>query len=622
MPTSSVQNYFKDPDFLNLPEEEQVKVLQNVDREFAKLPQPAQVEIIKRGGKIVAPPSRRRFFQTAGGIAAGLGALRTGLVGRTAAVATGAAAGKRLDQLLEKESVVVPRDIMPTKQEAVEMAKGAAEEAAWEAGPGLLFKGARKALAPFRGSIDPHMKELNRFLTKKMRGYGYKTGLLPTEMAKGDNWFLQVYQNISEGALLGGGQLKKFKRARSEVLNDIADDVVSSYGERATTGNVANLFLDTIKRRKSFHQAVSDSLYNTVKKEAEGALIPTAALKKHAKELKEVADEIIEIGGGPAGYDLMGKIAAMPDEISYDAAQALRSNLLVAADEFRLVSKKAKGIGLAKHYTGLIDNAIEQSLKKHDVKLGKKAYSSWRQANQFHKTWKSRFDNATIRRLVHYADETGKGAGFIAQDTFKNPETVRLVRQALGEGSKEWRLFQSFYVQDLFKKSVDLESMREVVRSGRISKEGLVKGDMMLRQMYGKEGIGAETLNLIFTKTQLRRIDKFVDTLKATQRKEVEGIGKMWIQLTQGGAIMGFATGLAPEAAGLLLAPGLMAKMLTTETGAKILTDGIKVVKGDPRVAGISARIIKYILEMKEEKTTAIPPRKPEEQFVYTPDWT
>jgi hypothetical protein len=85
---------------------------------------------------------------------------------------------------------------------------------------------------------------------------------------------------------------------------------------------------------------------------------------------------------------------------------------------------------------------------------------------------------------------------------------------------------------------------------------------------------------------------------------------------------MGFATGLAPEAAGLLLTPGIMAKMLTTEKGAKYLTEGIKTLKGDPRVAGLGARILKEVIKIgnEEEKRRKQPEAKKE--FVYGPEWS
>ena len=96
----------------------------------------------------------------------------------------------------------------------------------------------------------------------------------------------------------------------------------------------------------------------------------------------------------------------------------------------------------------------------------------------------------------------------------------------------------------------------------------------------------------------------------------------MWIQLTQGGAIMGFASGLAPEAAGLIITPAIMAKMLTTKTGSQLLTEGIATLKGDPRMAGLSARIIKHVIQLGDEQERERKAKEKETPFVYTPDWT
>jgi hypothetical protein len=290
---------------------------------------------------------------------------------------------------------------------------------------------------------------------------------------------------------------------------------------------------------------------------------------------------------------------------------------MAASDVFKAQSKKSGGIGLTKHYIGIVDESIEKALGTR----GEGALSAWRQANQFHKTWKTRFDNTVIRRLIHYADETGKGASFIGPDVMKNPETVMRVKQALGEGSREWKMFQSFYVQDLFIKATDVETTRNIVRQGKMVKEAAITGKKMLEEMTGNK-IKAETFNQIFNPVQARRLNKFADALMLAQQKETQGIGKMWIQLTQGGAIMGFASGLAPEAAGLLLVPGVMSKLLTTETGSKLLTEGIAVLKGDPRVAGLAARILKEVIELGDRQTKEKKAREKNEQFVYTPDWT
>jgi len=615
---ANIKATFQDPDFLGLPEEEQIKVLQKLDKEFATFPKNIQLEIIKKGTTVPVPSERKTLGTFVGGVVGGLLGLRGGLTGTTAGSGVGGAIGKRIDQLREKESVMKPygvEDITPTGEELTEMVKAGTEEAAFELGGGLIFKGARRVLAPFKGSIDSTAKELNNYLAKRMKAKGFDMGLLPSEMAGGDNWFLQLYQNISEGALLGGGQMKRFKAARSEVLAEIADEIVESYGRNAKITDISEMFIGHIKGKQSYHQAISNALYNSVSERAKGVMVSMADIKGHSGELRKIAEEINKIGGDTAGYDLLGKIATLPDKISFEAAKELRTNLMAASDIFKAQSKKAGGVGLTKHYTKIIDDSIEKALGKNPGAL-----SAWRQANEFHKTWKGRFDNTVIRRLIHYADETGKGAAFIAPDAMKNPETVLRVKQALGEGSKEWKVFQGFYIQDLFRKSADVETMREVIKHGKVTKEALITGKNMLKQMYG-DSLKAETFNTVFNPTQARRINRFADALMVAQKKESQGIGKMWIQLTQGGAIMGFASGLAPEAAGLVIGPGLMAKLLTTKSGNQLLTEGIATLKGDPRIAGLSARILKHVIQLGNEEEKKRKAEAKKEEFVYGPEW-
>ena len=68
----------------------------------------------------------------------------------------------------------------------------------------------------------------------------------------------------------------------------------------------------------------------------------------------------------------------------------------------------------------------------------------------------------------------------------KSPEAILRVKEALGEGSLEWRKFQSFYIQDLFIRSVDPETTRDIVKVGGIvGKESIISGKKMLETITG-----------------------------------------------------------------------------------------------------------------------------------------
>jgi hypothetical protein len=625
MPTNT-QEQFKDPDFLGLPEEEQIKVLGALDKEFSTFPKNIQLEIIKKGATVPVPSERKTLGTFVGGVVgAGVGALtRSGLTGTTIGAQVGGMVGKRVDQLREKESVMgqLPEAAVPTKEEFAEMGKAGLEEAAYELGGGILFKSAKRALAPFQGSIDPVAKELDGFLATRMKAKGFDMGLLPSEMASGGNWFLTLYQNIAEGALLGGGKIKKFKSARGEVLTDIADDIIEAYGRNASIEDVGEMFIGHITGKKSYHKAIGDALYNNLKKDAPGVFVPTRSIKAETDTVKKIADELNNFGAETAGYDLLGKVATFGDGLSLDAARAFKTNLMAAADVFKAQSSKSGGIALTKKLIGVVDEATEKALKASDLITGKRSVQTWRQANQFHKNWKSRFDNAVVRRMIHYADETGKGLDLIADDLFKSPTIVKRVKAALGEGSREFKLFQSFYVQDLFIRSVDEETTQHIIKRGSIAgSKSVISGKKMLKVMTGTK-VRAETYNQLFNPTQKTQIEKFAQALLTTQKKESAGIGKMWIQLTQGGAIMGFATGLAPEAAGIVFLPALLAKMLTSKSGSELLTEGITVLKGDPRMAGLSARIIKEVIKIGNEEERRREAEKRDKPFVYTPEWS
>lgn len=126
-------------------------------------------------------------------------------------------------------------------------------------------------------------------------------------------------------------------------------------------------------------------------------------------------------------------------------------------------------------------------------------------------------------------------------------------------------------------------------------KTGSVMGENMWRLMYGKgeNAMQEPALKEIFNNEQLKQLSEFTTALKLAQAKQAQGLGRMFIQLTQGGAIAGFATGVAvPEAGAILLSPLAISKILLNPVTARYLTQGFKIPPSSPQAMGIIARLL------------------------------
>ena len=101
-------------------------------------------------------------------------------------------------------------------------------------------------------------------------------------------------------------------------------------------------------------------------------------------------------------------------------------------------------------------------------------------------------------------------------------------------------------------------------------------------------------------------------------RKKAEGGGRMLIQLAQGGALIqigggllaaGGAAGDSPTAmwtgVGIMVAPEVMARMMLNKTGAKLLTEGLRMPLGSRTVGALSTRILReasyHAMKIREE---------------------
>lgn len=553
-------------------------------------------------------------------IGAAIGGTVGGIVGGIPGAGLGAAGGEAAEQLVRRG---IGADVPKTSQEAAtRIGLEGALGLVGEAGGRILLGGAAKVFNKFSKKVPVEARQAIDFLEANMpstqRGrfnplryiYGKnkaKLALLPAEAT--DDRLLDILHNVSEASLVGGGRIQDFKLRRTRFLQDFADDMIASFGEISTADDVGRIFLDTLEEKIAPSRVAASTLYNTaddltrgrvvrdpvtlIERTVDAAKISTKQLKDFARGLTPTVSAAKGIGAAESGDSLVKSILSLNDDVSFTVAKNLRSRLRAVADGFSVTNKKAPALGLAKKFGGMIDDATEVGLKAHNPQ----ALNAWREGNRIYREGIEEFDNIFLRRLVRSADPdiSGKFPETIVNGVFKkgNVSGVKVAQRALGGiDSSPWRKMQSWHIRDLFKKGTNQTT-------------GELSGTLLEGVMFGKSGIGEKTMRAIYTPKQLNSLKQFANALKVIQTKQAEGTGRMFIQLTQAGALLSlpFASGgQRKTAAVIILGPAVLARGMTNPAVARILIEGVKAGVKSKVAAGALGRFVTDITNLEIER--------------------
>ena len=532
----------------------------------------------------------RQAPRTVGGIFGGIVGAPGGIPGVLAGISAGAMGGELLEQarryMTSKGIFGQPSQIeqrhapQSVPQVAWEVGKAGLEEPAYQLVGAGAMKGVGKVLAPFAKKVSPESQQAIQFLKDKI-----KPVLTPSEAT--DSRALDIFENIAEGSLFGGGKISQFKLNRQKVLNDVVDDIVDKFGKRVSSDELGQTFEKVVEGKWKSVKAVTGPLYETASAMADetGAKVSTRSLKEFSKPLLDISKEIKSIGAKNAGDDLVKTTMLLPDEISFSAAKELRSRLISRIDEFNVINKKAPAIGRAAELIKRLDGQIEKDLGK----ASPDALDIWREANQIYKTGQKQYNNTFLRRLIKKADpDFGGEPEAIGKIVFR-PGAISYVKQIKSATDPyTFKQFQSYYLQTLISKSVD--------------DGGNIIGNKMIQNMYGKTGTGENVLRELFDEQTLKYITNFANTAKVAQTKSTEGTGKMWIQLTQAGAagtMMGM--GNTPAAGAILVSPAVLSRVLLNPTTVQLLTTGYTLPASAPMYGGMVSRTMGAIYRAEQE---------------------
>ena len=200
---------------------------------------------------------------TVGGIVgAGAGLALTGgnPLGAMGGGIIGTAAGELAQQGYEvlKDPGAAPKTIGESASRVGEQAAyQLATEGLGRLGGGLI---AGRRLAPgIPNSITPKEQQAMTYLTSK----GFSPGYMPAEVTESNG--LDVFHNIAEFSLFGGGAIKKFKQKRDvEVFRDLADQMIGDLGPKLAPDDVGRAVVQSVNRGLELNKIPITMEYNMI----------------------------------------------------------------------------------------------------------------------------------------------------------------------------------------------------------------------------------------------------------------------------------------------------------------------------------------------------------------------
>ena len=632
----TLNNATESQDFLTLSEPDQIQFVEEIGRFFAEqrlAPVDPAAALDPDLSPQIGPdvPGPRGLGAAVGGTVGAVAASLLPLTGPAgiAAVAglvfLGGAAGERADQAKRAQARGETLPVVPkTFEENKELAQAGAEQVGLEfIGRGVV-KIAQKPLRLFRKKLDPIASEILRRFKGIISDPVLRPGeaLAPTGLAR----LVGIAQNIGDNAIFSG-RATAFRVTRQGEFENLADSMIQGLGRELQPDELGILFESLIEKKLSTHKAASDVLYNTlgesipkpvtrlipttrqvdsglvdtagrpimrtvtetVEREELTFGVPTASLKAWAEKRLPALQEIraITTGQEQNALSTFESITKLPGEISFEAAKNLRTELLEISRRASIENPKARTVGIAKRGSALMDDAIEDTFETKSPGL----LSDWRDANAFFKDGKDQFDNVMIRRLMRMASESGQGAEFIASAAVAPGKitTLRKVKTALTP--IEFQNFQRFALQKII-----ADSFNETTET--------LGGVALRSKLFGRTGYGKQYLEELFPKPVVNDLRLLSEALVRGQQAQAGGIGTMWIQLSQAGAVAALATGgLTTGAATLLFGPALLSRIMLNPTGAKLLTRGVQLPANSNLVSGLAARLL--AVAVKESRTMA-----------------
>ena len=449
-----------------------------------------------------------------------------------------------------------------------------------------VASGFHKSAKYFQSSVTPEARAAIDFLQSKRPGEQFMTGSEMTE-----NRMLDIANNFAEHSVWGGGDIRKFKLHRDDVLKGIADDIGDLFGARKDNIHVGKMILNIRNHRNDISKKfIQDNMYKVVE-------AGTGHLKVSTKDLKQFMSPFAERNIATQGFgqeltglglaeDVMNfpKTMKVPDLMAFQRAIRAKVRSLKSAVE----TKNAPAIKFFGDVERKVDALVEQGLRQPGAPID--AIALKRSADNAWRLTKDRFSNDIINAFV--------------KKVAKNPaEAVKHIVVAEHGGAEQLIVALKRTQTPESMKVIQRAAIEEIYKGATDPFTGVMKGTSLIKILEGKTGMGDRAIRELWGVEGGTQIKRFARSLAEVQKKAPVSEGSLAIQFTQMGAVLAVGAGsFKKEAMGILIGPKILAKAMVSPTINNLLLKGAAMSKKSPQWPALSARLIGLLGEAGLQK--------------------
>src|SRR3990167_4594224 len=515
-------------------------------------------------------------------------------------IIAGAAAGravKETGEAIGSQLGPLPETPKPLSERAMDVGIAGATAGVGELGGRLLFKGLQRALSPAGKEVVPGAieaaKRTEPFMSQEGAGriskfFGFnKQALTPGQISESN--ILDITENATRSSIFGRRNMVLNDISSKKALQNMTDDFVEQFGTKSSPEEVGQLFLNTLEGKDEAYFSAAKELYKKVDDLTKAPvvtvgvqdigipeIVSTQPMKDFAKSVIKQRGQGLKTINSATGGEILNDVLQLPDRISFAEAQFIRSQFIKASAPITETSREVVK-GISRKLGTTLDRSMEEAAKG----LSDEALNAWRTANAFWKTGKETYRKSVIQSLLKKEDTAEKVIDMVFKPGASS--VIRSAREVVD--APTWNKMQQVYLSKVIQNSLD--------------DQGSLVGHKISGQF---KKMGEPALREIFTgghKAGLDAAYKLDEVARLMQDKATKLSGGMMIQLIQAGAIMqlgeavttGTTAALSPISGAALIAPPILARILTNPMTARWLVQGMKLPKGSKEMFGLAGRI-------------------------------
>ena len=404
-----------------------------------------------------------------------------------------------------------------------------------------------------------------------------------TPALKTDNRLIDLSQGIVEKSILGSGEIIIPKRAAQAVTESALNDFVKPLVNNTDATQTGRLFIDALTDSKELFKAQAKTGYGLLDQEvAKLGNSRVVDITKYNKALQKELNELPKGGvNTPSAKALLekniykDKDGNFINKVTFSEANGLRSDILALGRDLT-ATDSAKYIGAQKLISNELTNSINKAVVPNTLK------NTYLKVNNFYKEGLKNYNDKVIETILSKQD--GKDAFKVIISGADKGETVEATLKSIDKIFKN-NPSKAKELKDSLKGTVLDDMMKKAYfDDGQYGPTFSAK--KMNAYMEGK----TETFAKLFGENsreygQLKKLQTAVSVAHGKISKEGGLPGGVFIQLAQAGAATTFlsfnqdATGLT-GAAGILLGPKVVGKLLVNPKFNKLLTEGLSANDG------------------------------------------